>query len=336
MFRRADGCFPRLQVEWIRGSAFDEAALKTILPSVTSVVHTLGILLEADYKSGGLAGLASGVLQGFKDNLSGIRENSNPLAPRNAYAKKKGLYETINRDSALAVLGAYLETRSLDTSSPNSQQESPFVYISAEDVFRPVIPARYIATKREAEIGIQRLAETARSMMAEGIAGDNEFERLETPQRLARPVLMRPSSSLPSCASKMFETDRCSPGLIYDPQIRPPSAIPAALLGASASLQSRLPVPLRAYTGSSIFSALTSRYSSARPDLPSASESIANLLSTPPVHVETVAEAVCRSIETPSVRGVVGVRDMEALCRGETIGNSFAQKGSGYRPMPQL
>lgn len=164
------------------------------MPSVTSVVHTLGILLETDYKSGGLAGLATGILQGFKDNLAGIQENSNPLAPRNAYRKKKGLYEIINRDSALAVLRACLETPpgGLEPSH-ESIRESPFVYISAEDVFRPLIPARYIATKREAEISIQRLAETARSMMAEGLQADNEFEKLETPGRLVRPVLMRPS-----------------------------------------------------------------------------------------------------------------------------------------------
>lgn len=184
-----------MQVEWVQGSAFDEASLKKLMPSVTAVVHTLGILLEADYKSGGLAGLATGILSGFKDSLSGIGENSNPLAPRDAYRKKRGAYETINRDSALAVLRAYLETRP-QGSSPDKEvtRESPFVYISAEDVFRPLIPARYIATKREAEIGVQRLAETARSMMAEGIEADNEFEQLETPGRLVRPVLMRPSA----------------------------------------------------------------------------------------------------------------------------------------------
>lgn len=33
----------------------------------------------------------------------------------------------------------------------------PFVYISAEDIFRPVISARYIETKREAEQGIKAL-----------------------------------------------------------------------------------------------------------------------------------------------------------------------------------
>jgi hypothetical protein len=33
----------------------------------------------------------------------------------------------------------------------------PFVYISAEDVFRPVIPARYIETKWEAERDIEAM-----------------------------------------------------------------------------------------------------------------------------------------------------------------------------------
>lgn len=33
----------------------------------------------------------------------------------------------------------------------------PFVYVSAEDIFRPAIPARYIETKREAERGIEQL-----------------------------------------------------------------------------------------------------------------------------------------------------------------------------------
>ena len=33
----------------------------------------------------------------------------------------------------------------------------PFVYVSAEDIFRPVIPARYIVTKREAERAIEQM-----------------------------------------------------------------------------------------------------------------------------------------------------------------------------------
>ena len=33
----------------------------------------------------------------------------------------------------------------------------PFIYVSAEDIFRPVIPAKYIETKREAERAIERM-----------------------------------------------------------------------------------------------------------------------------------------------------------------------------------
>lgn len=35
----------------------------------------------------------------------------------------------------------------------------PFIYISAEDIFRPVVPAAYIDTKREAEKLIDRMIE---------------------------------------------------------------------------------------------------------------------------------------------------------------------------------
>ena len=39
--------------------------------------------------------------------------------------------------------------------APNKPR--PFVYVSAEDIFQPVIPARYIETKREAERRIEEM-----------------------------------------------------------------------------------------------------------------------------------------------------------------------------------
>ena len=39
----------------------------------------------------------------------------------------------------------------------NPSKPRPFVYVSAEDIFRPVIPARYIETKREAEWAIEQM-----------------------------------------------------------------------------------------------------------------------------------------------------------------------------------
>lgn len=42
-------------------------------------------------------------------------------------------------------------------SGVSSSKPRPFVYVSAEDIFRPVISARYIETKREAERGIEQM-----------------------------------------------------------------------------------------------------------------------------------------------------------------------------------
>lgn len=53
-------------------------------------------------------------------------------------------------------------------------QETPFVYISAEDIFRPFVSSRYISTKREAEKII-----ATEALLAE---------------RKIRPVFIRPST----------------------------------------------------------------------------------------------------------------------------------------------
>jgi hypothetical protein len=40
---------------------------------------------------------------------------------------------------------------------------------------------------------------------------------------------------------------------------------------------------------------------------------MANALTTPPIHVEHVAEAICTALNDPEVRGVVDVQRMRAL-----------------------
>jgi hypothetical protein len=80
---------------------------------------------------------------------------------------------------------------------------------------------------------------------------------------------------------------------------------------------------LKANTAASFFSALTtSRADSLKQKIPSSAESVANLLSIPPIHVDTVAEAVCRSIEDQELRGVVGVSDMKAMMEGKQSRNA--------------
>ena len=78
----------------------------------------------------------------------------------------------ITRVPALTVLQTYLEE------AKDQNTDRTFVYISAEDIFRPVIPARYITTKREAENEIAALCEAN---------GHN-----------VRPVFIRPSTCFPA------------------------------------------------------------------------------------------------------------------------------------------
>ncbi|KAI9571329.1 NAD(P)-binding protein [Boletus coccyginus] len=125
-------------VEWRKADAFLPETYTDILPGVDAVVHTLGTLLEdGKYKSA----LAHGDVIGLIGAIAGGGEN--PL--------DRGLqrcsYEAMNRDSALRVCEAFKSS----TPDPGVTRVRPFIYISAEDIFRPLVPARYIETKREAE-----------------------------------------------------------------------------------------------------------------------------------------------------------------------------------------
>lgn len=133
------------------------------------MVHTLGTLIEG-----------GGYKQALKDGdiLGGIRslfgDGGNPLT-KDAEKEREGSYEVLNRDSGMSLANwivcfgserrhvAYLCDTALRVceafvSSGDGRTyptPRPFVYISAEDIFRPLIPTRYIETKRQAERGIE-------------------------------------------------------------------------------------------------------------------------------------------------------------------------------------
>lgn len=103
----------------------------------------MGILLEADYK---------GVITGQESPIAGLRKafspdkghnNPNPLERDGGYKKpeseKQLTYEMMNRDSAVLLARA-----------ANEAGTEAFLYVSAAGG-APVLPARYIDTKREAE-----------------------------------------------------------------------------------------------------------------------------------------------------------------------------------------
>jgi len=177
-------------VQWLRADALQPETYSHLLPGVSAVVHTLGTLLaDTKYKDALRTQDLAGAVGSFIQSLVGA--GGNPLEePPNGY-------ETLNRDSAVRMAEAFLNS----ADNAETQQPRPFIYISAEDIFRPIVPATYIETKREAEQQIERMIQ----------------ERTNY-----RGVYMRPS-------------------LVYHPHLRPYTAPVAALLDLSSTVQSKLP-----------------------------------------------------------------------------------------------
>lgn len=117
----------------------------------------MGILLEADYK---------GVISGRESPISGLQRafsstkggSQNPLtrkADEDLKPQEKDgqmTYELMNRDSAITL-----------AQEANTEKVTAFVYISAAGG-APVLPGRYIQTKREAESTISSEFPTMRAV----------------------------------------------------------------------------------------------------------------------------------------------------------------------------
>ncbi|GAA5911092.1 ubiquinone biosynthesis protein COQ11 [Sporobolomyces salmoneus] len=187
------------QVEWTKGTPFDPTSYAQVLPSCDALVSTLGILLEDDYKQSGQAQPLS-VLRSVVGNLLG--ETRNPLKQRGDRT-----YERMNRDSAIEAFRAFRQSRSVPSCTSSTTAPSPFVFISAEDIFRPFVPSGYIRSKRQAE----------QTILEESLVDAGE--------RGVRPVFIRPS-------------------LIYHPHLAPASTLPATLFEATSHLHSLIPSSL--------------------------------------------------------------------------------------------
>ncbi|KAH8926002.1 NAD(P)-binding protein [Atractiella rhizophila] len=197
------------KVKWLSGSVFNPSEpVVEELSKCTAVVSTIGTLLpSAAYKQSPQR-FVRDMLNGWGISKAWLPEfeEDNPL--RAGGAEEEG-YEKLNRDAAVSIFNAFSST----TSPFNSR--SPFVFISAEDIFRPFIPSGYIQSKREAELTISTLSKTPLA-------------------RTTRPVFLRPS-------------------IIYHAHLRPASTPPAVLTDLSSYVQTHLPLPLKANSLASIF-----------------------------------------------------------------------------------
>jgi len=132
------------KVTWAKGDILDPSSYNAHLESATAVVHTMGILLEADYKGvvSGRESPIAGLRRAFSHTKAGTQNpletsGSEPLKPRESDGQLT--YEVMNRDTAVSL------------AQQASHRNVPiFVYISAA-AGTPILPKRYITTKREAE-----------------------------------------------------------------------------------------------------------------------------------------------------------------------------------------
>ncbi|UNI14268.1 hypothetical protein JDV02_000913 [Purpureocillium takamizusanense] len=137
------------KVSWERADILRPVTYAPLLKGADYVVHSMGILLEADYK---------GIVSGKDSPIAGLQKifASPATRPRgvNPLDKKLGedikpedpnlqfSYEVMNRDSAVAL-----------ARHASDEGTGAFCYISACGG-APIMPPRYISTKREAESAI--------------------------------------------------------------------------------------------------------------------------------------------------------------------------------------
>lgn len=142
---------------WERANILAPATYAPLLKGADYVVHSMGILLEADYKGvlSGKESPISGLSRAFSSAKSGsqnplTRKNGEELKPQ----EKDGpfTYELMNRDSAITL-----------AQEADKEKTPAFAYISAAAA-PPMVPRRYVDTKREAESTITREFPNMRSI----------------------------------------------------------------------------------------------------------------------------------------------------------------------------
>ncbi|KAF2655649.1 NAD(P)-binding protein [Lophiostoma macrostomum CBS 122681] len=144
-------------VSWQKGDILNPSTYTSHLENADAVIHSMGILLEADYKGvvSGKESPIAGLQRAFSATKAGTqnpleRKEGEPLQPQ----EKDGqlTYEVMNRDTAVS-LAKEASTKNVPT----------YLYISAA-AGTPILPARYITTKREAESIISSAFPSIRSI----------------------------------------------------------------------------------------------------------------------------------------------------------------------------
>ncbi|KAF9168225.1 hypothetical protein DFQ26_000462 [Actinomortierella ambigua] len=272
------------KVNWAKGDSLQPSTYQDLIKDTDAVVHTVGLLLEADYKEI----MHSQSVQELLTAVQKATRSTNPLE-RAQQPKQNGssagtssdlTYEKVNRDTAITVAK---EAEKAGTEA--------FVFISAAFA-PPLVPQRYLTTKRQVEDYLlshmvqpaasqdsspssEPSATTAADSKSDSNNNSNNNSGSQQQQKKQkyhlRPIILRPAFM--STAERPATMPLA--GLLH---------VSSAVLGKAI----RGTVPLAQY------------------------------VSTPPLAMETVAQAVMNGIENSKVCGIVDVEGIETLARNPT------------------
>ncbi|KAF9585608.1 hypothetical protein BGW38_001570, partial [Lunasporangiospora selenospora] len=124
------------KVQWASGDSLEPDTYRDLIKDTDAVVHTVGILLEDDYKEI----VHSRTFNELTTSLQTAIRGRNPLdTSADKSSKSRNTYERFNRDAAIMV-----------SDEAGKAGVESFVFLSAAFA-PPAIPNRYVTTKREAE-----------------------------------------------------------------------------------------------------------------------------------------------------------------------------------------
>lgn len=151
-------------VNWESADLFNPESYKDQIANKTAVVHSVGTLFEnLDYKKTINSNFS--FLNDFL-RIASMLKGPNPLTRNHNQT-----YEAIQRDSAVMLADAYLETL-------KELKDPAFVYISAE-MKPPIVPEGYLTTKREAEFELSCKPGLRSIFLRPGIMYDENAPLLE-------------------------------------------------------------------------------------------------------------------------------------------------------------
>lgn len=153
------------KVQWQKADIFNPSTYKSQLADLDVVVHSMGLLFENQaYKK--TINTNFNFLNDLQ-NMATVLKGANPMT-RGAHDS----YEAIQRDSAVILADAFLEAR-----KERSEPTPVYVYVSADQKI-PVVPERYITTKREAEFELSCKKGLRTISMRPSFMYDSELEQI--------------------------------------------------------------------------------------------------------------------------------------------------------------